>query len=107
MAGAVDPADEVRVALGHPPQDEERGSDVGGLEQRQQPIGACGDAAFVGVPAVGRDDIGKGRDVEVVFDVDGHRVEHPGHGYDPRRMSTVFTVSVRMNTSNSIDRCLM
>ena len=76
LAGLGDAADQARIALGHPAEHEERGAHPRVGEHRQQSVGVGLDAAGVAVPGVRADDVGEGRDVEVVLHVDRHGIDN-------------------------------
>src|SRR6185295_3846470 len=98
------------------------------VEDGQQALGVRADAALHVLPPVARHQPVEDADVEIVCDVDRHRVHdrrragrrrHGGAGgrrrflagphmhYWPRRRSTVLMVSKMMNTSSAIDMFLM
>src|SRR5262249_22815869 len=101
-----DRAHQPRVALGDPAENEERRLDVGLVEHLEQTLGVRADAAFHPFPGMARHETVEDADVEVVFHVDGHRVDNRS-AHCPLRRSTVLMVSKTMNRSSAIDMFLM
>ncbi len=107
--------DERRKPFRDPAEDEERGRDTTGLEQAEQPLGVAGHTALEIFPAIAGDHAVERVDVEVVLDVDAHRVHDIArrgldgrrHGQAPFRRMTVLIVSKMMKTSSAIDEFLM
>src|SRR5690606_8962677 len=99
--------------LTHPPEDEERRPDAVLLEDLEQAHRVRLDAALYRVPACTRHEPVEDTDVEVVLDVDRHRVDDGGvrgvarHNQAPLRRITVLIVSNMMYRSRAIDRFLM
>ena len=69
MAPIDDLANEPGVAVGHPPEHEERAFDLTLVEQVQQPLRVRLNPARVTLPVSPIDDVGEGFDMEVVLDV--------------------------------------
>ena len=86
-----DAADQRRVPFGHPAQGEEGGAHIGGGEEVEHAMGIRLDASLAGVPAIARDDRGKGLNLEPVLDVDGHGVAKRAHARPPRAANCVHS----------------
>lgn len=75
VAARDDAADEIGMAFGDPAQRKESRMGTGRGENIQQPIGAGGNAARDRVPFVARNDARQRLDLEVILDIDAHRVD--------------------------------
>jgi hypothetical protein len=86
------------MPLRHPAQDEEGATHVELVEQAEQALGVGDDAAFHARPRVAVDDVVEGADLEIVFHVHRHGVDHPSlaRHQAPFRRMTVLTVSKTM-----------
>ena len=76
VTGSQDVAHQLRAALGHPTQHKERGFDFALFEQLQQAVRVGLGAIGHGVPLLAPYNLRKRDDVEVVFDVNGQRIDH-------------------------------
>ena len=86
MPGGANRADEFWMAAGHPAEHEKRSLHLMAIEQPQQLVRVIDDAAGEVVPAGTVNVPLKGRNLIVVFDVDGKDVEH---GPNDRRVLDV------------------
>lgn len=69
MSPVGDGADQTGKALRHPAQDEERGLETVLVQKIQHARGIVLDPGRIDVPVLRIDDLGKGRDLEIVFHV--------------------------------------
>src|SRR5688572_12856061 len=71
-----DLANELRMALGNPPEHKKRGTQSVRLEEIEQPVRVRYDTAVEHIPRSSRDDPVERRGLKVVLDVNAHRVDH-------------------------------
>ncbi len=74
VAGIDDTADQLRVALGNPTEGEERRARPAIGKNLEYAIGVALDPARQAVPVRAADGGGERADLEIILDVDGHRV---------------------------------
>ena len=75
VPAGMDLADQFGMTLADPAENEERGLHPVAIEQLENAVGVGLDAAFPAVPLVAADVFLKGRDLEIILDVDGEGVE--------------------------------
>src|SRR5438046_907192 len=76
MSSGVDVSDQFGKTVRHPAENKKRASYAVPVQECEHALGIGDDATLVFVPAITIDVVFKGRDLEVVFDIDGERVEH-------------------------------
>src|SRR6185437_16342404 len=70
-----DAAHQRGMALADPARREEGGADAGSGEQIEQPLGVALDPPRPALPVLAADRPPEGMDLEIIFDIDAHRID--------------------------------
>jgi hypothetical protein len=103
VALSHDPANQVRIALGHPPEAKERSGHVVIAEELEDPIGVPLDASFKIVPLVPMDNVRESLHLEIVFHIDGHGIDQftglsPRSAVDPQETGSLGRIEGGLRT---------